>query len=248
MSDVDQVVAKEIELVDLAIAREILTKENTANPVYTIGHYRGFIGPFPNPVGDRVLVANGQYVKNAVDIVGAPLPELRATKKGQYVEPAVIARGIIRATLINCVIIEVTKIRSGTTINDIGNEFSKESGYENTRVVNSNLINYNHASNPATHSSNLISRPFEVLFGYGDFISGLSDDDARRMKLQLLDFAIKWISRSQHSRSRSRSPVKGGGKCYKKRTNKRCRRRSNRFGSGGSRSKRVNRRHMSKKK
>ena len=247
MSDVGPVVAKEIELVELAIDREILTEENTINPVYTNGHYRGFIGPFPNPVGDSVLVANGQYVKNDVDIVGASLPASRTTKKGQYVKPAVIARGRIRATLINCVIIEVTKLRGTTTINNIGSKFSEEPGYENTRVVNSNLINYYHASNPATHSRNIISRPFEDLFGYGDFISGLSHVDATRMKLQLLDFAIKWI-RSQHSRSRSRSPVKGGGKCYKKRTNKRCRRRSNRFGSGGSRSKRVNRRRMSKKK
>mgnify|MGYP000067419293 CR=1 FL=1 len=47
--------------------------------------------------------------------------------------------------------------------------------------------------------------------------SGLSDDDViRRMKIRLLNFAITWIK----MRERSRSPVKSGGKCYKKRTNK----------------------------
>ena len=75
-----------------------------------------------------------------------------------------------------------------------------------------------------------------------------------RHRLQLVKYVISWLTLTYRLDAEPWSYALDGGapgKCYKKRTNKRCHKmkkcRSNRFKRGGSRSKRVNRRRMSKK-
>ena len=232
--DTDDFKHREILLLKQALRRRLITlrEAKEINDITGDEVFMG-VGPFLTNCG-RNLKVSGGLIKNKVKIWD---PITR-----RHYDAVIISK------LINCAVVQFeTEVNIGSP-----------GGENNRRYIDSKDILVKKGRKYASETIPIAVSKDDLL-SYSCLPAGTQPTLEQQLLLvrnkhQLVQYVISWLTLTYDVHAEPWSYALDGGapgKCYKKRTNKRCHKmkkcRSNRFKRGGSRSKRVNRRRMSKK-